>query len=242
MTNTILFKAINQYGFETYPKPYPAVQNIPDWFMKAPAYAPIEPGNPDGKKMLIGPDGQTNANYKKCTPMRDAMASGYIIGSWADVLVTPPEIEGERPMIQSRTQQQTFEPHSDGSIPPPPGYSKWVYKFANTWIPIVPKGYSILITPPMGHYDLPFYALPAIIDADTPSIDIAPPMFIKEGFSGIIERETPLFQVTPFKRDAWKSEFGYYEPGEFELQMDKTFNATLVNHYVKKIWKKKSYK
>lgn len=242
MNNIIKFKALDKRGFETAPPPYPAVDNIPDWFRNATPYYKSE-NNPDGKKFMMI-NGESNANFKKCTPMLDAMMVGYIISSWADIYVAPVEQEGVHPEIQSRTQRPVFTPHADttGEIQAPPGYSNYIYKYNNTWVAQTPPGYSILVVPLLGHRDVPFSCVPAIIDSDEPSIELAPPMFLKEGFSGIIERETPLFQVIPFKRDNWKAEIGFYEPGEFETIMEKGFGSHLISHYARKVWKKKTFK
>ena len=109
-------------------------------------------------------------------------------------------------------------------------------------MPKTPKGYSILVTAPFGHRDLPFHVIPAIIDSDRSTLEIVPPMWLKEGFEGIVEKGTPMFQVTPFKRESWESEFSYLENGEFEIKQEKNFNSTLVSHYIKNVWSKKSYK
>jgi hypothetical protein len=89
---------------------------------------------------------------------------------------------------------------------------------------------------------LPLYAIPAIIDSDKSQLEIIPPMWIKEGFEGVIEAGTPLIQLTPFKRDNWKTEFNYLKNGEYEKLEDKNFNKNLINNYVRNHWSKKSYK
>ena len=117
-----------------------------------------------------------------------------------------------------------------------------VFKYLNAWMPITPPGYSCLITSPFGHKNLPFQAAPAIIDTDKSRLDLSPPGWIKEGFEGVIEKGTPLIQITPFKRENWNSEFDYYEDYEFTKLQEKTMNSNIVNHYIKKVWSKKNYK
>jgi hypothetical protein len=67
-------------------------------------------------------------------------------------------------------------------------------------------------------------------------------MWIREGFEGIIEKGTPLVQITPFKRDNWESEFSYMNENEYKYLEDRNFNSYLKNHYVRKVWQKKKYK
>ena len=67
-------------------------------------------------------------------------------------------------------------------------------------------------------------------------------MWIKKNFSGVVEKGTPLIQLIPFKRDDWEATHNYYEDGEFSLVQEKNFNSTIISHYIKQVWSKKSYK
>jgi hypothetical protein len=240
---TITFKARNKTEFEVYPKPIPAASVLPEWWRKLTPYV-ISPDNPDGKKFLLQ-DRVSNASPKKCTPMLDSITSGYIIPLWADVQVTPPENDHVSPSIFWRTNLSVFELHGGAAhtLPHPPGYQKWVFKYLNTWIPITPPGYSTLVTAPAGYRDAPFLPVPAIIDSDKSIFELVFPMWVREGLSGIVEKGTPLVQLTPFKRTNWKSEFTYYENGEFRnVEEERGFNATLINHYIKNSHSSKRYR
>jgi hypothetical protein len=237
--NKIIFKAINKDQYDTFLKPVPASTLIPSWWKEETPYT-VSPGNPDGKKIIIN-GGQVNTNFKKCTPMLDALTSGYIIPLWTDILVR--QVNGN-PEISWRTNQNVFSLHGTPfkDIVTPKGYSNVVFKYLNTWIPITPSGYSIFVTPPTGYNDSPFRSVPGIIDTDRSTIEFAPPMWIKDGFEGIVEKGTPLVQITPFKRENWKSEITYYEGNEFEKVQERNFNSNIVNHYIKNVWTKKNYK
>ena len=240
MDKKIIFKARDKYGFDTQPQPYPAAQNLPDWWKEAAPYMK-SPKNPDGKKLIVS-QRTSNAGFKKCVPMLDAMLSGYIIPLWADVQVSYDE-KGT-PLLNSRTNAQVFQLHGESAreVEPPTGYSNFVYKYVNTWIPITPPGYSVLVTSPFGHRNLPFQAVPAIVDSDRSTLEIIPPMWLKEGFEGVIEKGTPLVQITPFKRTSWKAEFEYYEGHDYQAVQEKNFNANIINHYVRNAWSKKDYR
>jgi hypothetical protein len=235
----IKFTAKNPHMYEVALKPFPASQALPDWWKNMTPYHK-SPDNPDGKKLIV--EGRTsNATFKKCTPMLDSLTSGYIIPLWSDVQVR--QIHGEA-RFTWRVRPDVFEPHGAPSryITPPTGYSSQVVKFINPWIPKTPKGYSVMVSQPFGYLDNPLYAVPAIIDSDTSTLEIVPPMWVKEGFEGIIEKGTPMIQITPFKRESWSSEFDFYKDGEIEAIEDRNFNSTIVSHYIKNHWSKKTYK
>jgi hypothetical protein len=231
MTNKINFIARDIYGYEVCPKPFPAFQAIPNWWKEAKPYT-------SGK--LEMDQYTTNANFKKCTPMLDALTSGYIFPLWADVFVQ--QIDGI-PNLTWRTDRELFTIHGyDLGVEIPDGYSKYIFKYCNMWYPKMPKGYSMLITSPFGYHNLPFKAVTGIMDSDLSPHELTPPVFLKEGFEGIVEKGTPMFQMTPIKRDDWESEFTHYSEGEYSRIENRDVLATIVNNYVKNFWQKKNYK
>jgi len=235
----IKFIAQDPHVWEAALKPIPASQTIPEWWKSMTPYDRT-PYNPDGTKLYVE-NFESNATFKKCTPMLDALTSGYVIPLWSDVQVRQ---IGEEARITWRTSRSIFDPHGPSSshITPPLGYTRQVVKYLNPWIPRTPKGYSIMVTQPFGSNDSPFHAIPAIIDSDTSSLEVLFPMWIKEGLDGIIEKGTPMVQLTPFKRESWESEFDFYKEGELAAIKDKNFNSTIVSHYIKNHWSKKTYK
>jgi hypothetical protein len=236
MTKKINFRAIDKFGFETQIKPEPAKNFLPEWWRKMDAYT-----NEPGKKGLTMSQGRPNMSPKKCTPMLDSLTSGYIISLWSDVWINSNDETFE---VDWKTQRPVFEKHGSDTVrvETPEGYHAHVLKYLNTWIPETPKGYSLLVTSPFGYKNLPFQAVPAIIDTDKSTLDIVPPMWIKKNFSGVVEKGTPLIQLIPFKRDDWEATHNYYEDGEFSLVQEKNFNSTIISHYIKQVWSKKSYK
>jgi hypothetical protein len=239
LSNIIKFKARSKYDFEVQPKPFPASQAIPEWWREMTPYEKSEI-SPEGKKIIVN-NRMSNTTFKKCTPMLDALSSGYIIPLWSDVQIR--QVDGF-PEITWRTESNVFELHGGSSwmVQTPTGFNKTVFKYLNTWIPITPKGYSVLVTNPFGYRDGPFSAIPGVVDSDKLTIELLPPMWVKEGFEGIVEKGTPLIQITPFKRQEWKAEFEYFENDEQTILREKTFNSNIVNHYVRNVWSKKTYK
>ena len=240
MSKNINFRARSRTEFEIQLKPYPAVKQLPKWFLDTTPYVD-RPGWPnDGKLHFRNRD--ANVTYKKCVPLLDSLSAGYIIPLWTDVMV---EQENNFPNIYWKTQSNVFFLHGEASkdIPAPVGYDNVVYKYNNCWIPQTPKGYSCLITSPLGYNDIPFKAVPAIVDTDSSTLELVFPMWVKTGFEGIVEKGTPMVQIIPFKRDDWDSTFDYYEDGEYKNVIEeKNFNGTMVGHYLKNHHSKKKFK
>ena len=237
LVNEIEFVALDKYAFEVCPKPFPASQAIPQWWKGASPYIK-SPKNLDGKKIIIE-NFESNASFKKCTPMLDMLSAGYIVPLWSDVQV---RIENKLPLINWRVQKNVFEIHEGQEVEIPDGYLKTQFKYLNQWVPKLPKGYSALIIACPGYPNNPFRAMQAIIDYDKTTHALFPPMFLKEGFEGILEKGTPMFQIIPFKRNNWESKFSFLKDGQDLINIDRDTKATLVNNYVKNFWEKKSYK
>lgn len=240
MMNKIKFVYLGQEYFNTHERPRPSKTYIPEWFKNMPPYSPSE-NDPEGKKIIVE-DGESNATAKKCTPMLDGITTGYTITLWADIQIR--NIDGY-PRITWRTSQNIFEMHGNYGaplVPPPTGYANIVLKYLTRFKIETPKGYSIMIRNPAGHNDLPFYAIPAIIDSDKSVIDNNIPVWIKKDFEGIVEKGTPIAQVIPFKRESWQSEFSWISEQQHKENEEKTFKSNLVNHYVRNIWSKKDFR
>jgi len=240
MSKNINFRAKSKTEFEVQLKPYPAVKQLPKWFLDAVPYAD-RPGWPNDGKLHFRAR-ETNATYKKCVPLLDSLSAGYIIPLWTDVMI---EQENNFPNIYWKTQSDVFSLHGDASrdIPAPEGYDNVVYKYHNCWIPQTPKGYSCLITSPLGYNDTPFHSVSAIVDTDSSTLQLAFPMWVKTGFEGIVEKGTPLVQIIPFKRDDWDSTFDYYQDGEYQdIIEEKGINSTMVGNYLKNHHSKKKFK
>lgn len=236
--NKIDFIAIDKFYYDIANKPEPASNFIPEWWKNASPYIK-SPQNPDGKKLIIS-NSESNASFKKCQPMLDAISSGYIFTLHSDVKIE--QVDGS-PYISWRMQADVFSLHSHQEVEVPEGYDKEsTFKFHNPWIPKLPKGYSALITSCIGYPNPIFKPISAIIDYDKSMHPLFPPMFIKSGFEGIVEKGTPMFQLIPFKRDNWESSFSYLENNEFRSIMARDVKATIVNNYIKNFWEKKNFK
>ena len=133
-------------------------------------------------------------------PMFDAINSGYIIYSYADVFVTQVQDEDGKffPYYNWKTIK-ALEFHPRWQLPEHPidpghiEYPKWL----NSWGIKTPKGYSCLFVQPF-HRESVFTILQYNAPINFPFVlnDIT--------FEGLIPAGTPIAQVIPFKRDSWK--------------------------------------
>ena len=103
MSKNINFKARNRVEFETQPKPYPAVKQLPKWFTDA---STTHGGGeyPNDEKLHFR-SRVANYTFKKCTPLLDGMNMGYIVPLWADVMI---EQNNGFPEIFWKTESNIF--------------------------------------------------------------------------------------------------------------------------------------
>lgn len=244
MTKKIKFIAVHEYAWRLGDKPYPAKNNIPKWWKKMAPYI-VDKDNPEGKNFFIR-NMRNNLSPKKCMPMFDAMSGGYIIPLWCDIQVSNISEDKRHyvPNIFWKATKEVFEGNIDGAdmLDIPEGYSEFVFKFVNLWCIKTPPGYSVRISAPVGHNDSPFRAFDAVVDTDKYDAALPIPMLLRDGFEGLIERGTPMIQVTPFKRETWESEFEYYPDGVHTDKQEDWLRLNSFGNYIRTQWSKKGYK
>lgn len=209
MTNIIF---TNMSGLEEIFPPEPAFKNIPDWYKDLESYI-------GGEKKPSG-EGNTSATIKRCMPVFDAINSGYIIKTPADIYVSQKEAFdesgnslGKRPwyewanfgLIQFHpVEQAPNHPNRNGHQE---SYPKWI----NSWAIKTPPGYSVLFVQPF-HRESAFTILPGIVDTDTYSAPVNFPFVLNDiNFEGLIPSGTPIAQVIPFLREDWSMSIGSNE-------------------------------
>jgi len=205
-------------------------------------YVPAR-NNPLGKSLSVV-DHSANLTGKKCVPMLDALTSGYLIPLWSDVYVDASN-ELAIPEITWRVSRDVFLLHGDQTegVEAPEDFHSQPFKYLNYWRIITPPGYSILVTQPFGFRNTNFQAIPAVIDTDKSQLQILFPVWVKKGFKGVIEKGTPIAQVTPFKRDNWEAEYSTYSNEEdYRNLEDANFGSNIINNYMRREWSKKTYK
>jgi len=224
-----IIKFASELDFIDVPKP--AYKYFPEWFKKSNLYVVEGESKSDSQK-----------TFKHCMPFMDSLTSGYINELWADIQVI--QKNGKPVMYWKENGVSVISdktPGTYGLMTPPIGYSAEMFGFMYSNYLKTPPGYSVLITQPFNRTDLPFYALTGIVDADThPLYPGSYPIFIKEGFSGVIPKGTPILQILPFKRESWKSreDKDLLIEGRLTRKIARLF---LEFWYKKNAWVKKSY-
>ena len=215
----------------------PSSEFIPEWYRKSGSQ--VTGAN---SELFLGEPSATNSTYKKCTPFFDAITAGYMMYLTADIEVI--KKENNMPYIMWRPERKIITEHSleqwEG-LPCPDGYSPFVYKWYNQFNIKLPKDYSLMFLSPINRFDLPFLTITGIVDCDMWTGSVHFPFFIKNSFTGIIEKGTPITQIVPIKREYWKREYGKYDAENVFLNQQKVF-STIKRSYKKNYWHKKEYK
>jgi hypothetical protein len=219
--------------------PMPAKNYIPEW------YKNLSPAVSKEHKNILSRfpkkfSREKNMTAKMCVPILDSMMSGYIITMPCDVQFCDPEIYGYRYMwdvswevISTHSARQVDGLNlflSDEFDPNP-------LKFTSLWNIEAPKGYSLLYTHPFWNYNVPFFTCTGVVDADKYKEKENLPFFIKKNFMGMIEKDTPIAQVIPIKRERWVSKQEKFVQNYY---LDNLY-LKLERSYKKRFWDKKEY-
>lgn len=234
--------------------PKPAKAFIPEWYKNTEPFV-------EGRNLVTENNMMANASIKKCIPVLDALTSGYIITSYADVYVIPnkdPYFEnmelddpmakpkpGDPQWINGHINSIEFHPHGQAKLYPikdgrTHSYPKWI----NAWGIKTPPGYSCLFINPMNNPNDIFSILSGVVDTDVYTEPVNFPFIMNDkDFEGMIPAGTPIAQVIPFKRDSWESEI---QEAERKQSNGLTKNANklhtrLIDRYKNIYWNKKQY-
>jgi hypothetical protein len=226
-----VIKFSNTNGWKDLEQPQPASAFIPDWYKNIESYI-------GGKKVTNG-QGSTMATIKKCMPVFDAITAGYIITSPADIMVTLKD--GQQYFEWANFGLISFHPIEQAPEHParkPHQYPKW----NNPWAIKTPKGYSTMFIQPM-HRESVFTILPGIVDTDIYTAPVNFPFVVNDpNFEGLIPKGTPIAQVIPIKRDAWKMEFGGQEELIEQSNITTKLKTKFFDAYKTMFWSRKEYK
>jgi hypothetical protein len=219
-------RQVIEYGVMHHGDLIPAVKITPEWYKKIPRKAK-------------GTDGQELGTVKTCVPFLDAMTSGYFVVLDQDLLVEKGE-NGLNPTIRFKIDESVGvrDPAQTSPMPTPHGYvdEHYIWKTKVGWR--LPEGYSAVYSHPLNRFDLPFWTVSGVVDADVGISRGNIPFYLKEGFEGIIPKGTPILQIIPFKREDWISKHNQRVFDETSQQSERGPH----DWYRKWGWKKKSYK
>lgn len=229
MSQTITFT--DTIGVPNEYAPVPASKVLPDWYKNTPEYI-------NGERIVT--DGQTPHTIKKCMPVFDAMTAGYVIPTYVDLQVTRRD---DLPYYEW-PQHSAISWHPVEQAPLHPARRQAPFpKWTNPWAIKTPPGYSCLFVPPMHNPNGAFTVLPGIVDTDTYSAPINFPFVLDdETWEGLIPAGTPMVQIIPIRRDAWKMRLG----GDAELSAQSSVATRLrsvwFNSYKRHFWARKEYR
>jgi hypothetical protein len=217
---------------DVVPPPTPARKFIPQWYKNAPSdYL---------KNTRIMQGELKNTSLKQCMPFFDAFYLGYVQVTWSDIfiknengkiswfLASKPEVLGWRETKHVPTFDEVF-------------YEK-EFVWYQPFIPKTPKDYSVLVTHPLNRFDLPFVTLAGVMDSDGfhHSANGQIPFYVKHGFSGLIPKGTPMFQIIPFKREAWVSAVREFDSDAMDAKQRER-HSVFWHFYKDRFWQRKSY-
>jgi hypothetical protein len=229
----IKFTNITEYDLSEF-SPKPASKCLPEWYKKTEPYA--------GNKKIPNELNNIPSTIKKCLPVFDAITSGYIIFTPADIYIKKHE-NADNFFYQWKLFEDLIKFHPLGQADLHPQSKSIEYpKLLNPWAIKTSKGYSCLFLQPM-HQDLPFTILPGIVDTDKYN---SPVNFIftlnDPNFEGMIEAGTPIVQVIPFKRDTWNMRIGNEKDVKESLKAKNLSLSKFFDGYKNFFWERKQYK
>jgi len=200
--------------------PYPASQNMPDWYKNA---------SSELSENHLGGN-----NVASCIPFFDSLTTGWIIPVPVDIEVS---IRNGNMNFDWSSDIKFVDAHSRETVTDHfPDEHKLALQIYHKWAWSVPQGYSVLMTEPFNRMETRWKAMTGIVDADNYMGPVNGSLIWQDfEFEGIIEAGTPLFQVIPFKRDGLITE-GKVRPmdEEDQLEVDQTTNKVLnKRHYYK---------
>jgi Family of unknown function (DUF6065) len=212
-----------------------AKQVVPEWYKNSPRSVDTT------TELSMNNSSATNSTYKKCTPFLDALTTGYMAVLNADVEISDADDGGK--FIRWRVPHSVVSEHSNRQwegLVPPAGYVNYLYKWGQDFSLLTPPGYSCLFSHPHNRFDLPFQTLSGVVDTDTFDMPIHFPFFIRQDFTGIIEKGTPICQILPFKRDNWESKKEEYSEKRTSKSILK-FHSKILRSYKSQYWSRKDY-
>lgn len=173
------------------PEPIPARSMLPDWFKRLKGFVDEQPEQTRSfRKRTI----------KRCPPVLDAMVSGWILTTPAEMEVVINE-DGSGVDWRSDFNHNVIEPHTIDQIKNHPSLPRLPLKIMNYWHMKTPPGWSTLFVSPLNRTNKYFEPLAGVVETDKYHEFVNFPSFLKPtGTTLLIPRGYPVVQAIPFKR------------------------------------------
>lgn len=235
MKTNITFHPGGSFEGVRVPPPRPAKEFYPDYMKKMP-------------NKVVNSIGEEALTAVRCVPFTDSFTSGYIQELACDVEIKNNGKDGDIDLISYKwpggyraMSTRTEDRGEPNLFPKFPGFYNAEFQWNTAWEPKTPPGFSTMYHHPSNRFDLPFQTMTGIIDTDVWTVSGPLPFLIKEGFEGIIPAGTPIYQMTPVKRNSWVSGVEDYDE-KFTESMNYKVRRFFFDGYRKAIWQKKSFK
>lgn len=227
-----IIRFFSRKEYEGLGQPQPAKKFLPEWYKKL-------------ENTFIDDNGIEHPGSKRCVPFLDSMLSGYMMVTPVDIFISHNEdgtvnIRWNSPetfidMISERDKR------SGENIPRPEGHYPNHLAFRGTWGMKTPKGWSLLVTPPLNRHDLPWTPTSGIMDSDRYSTSGNIPFFLKKNAPAMIPAGTPIAQLIPIKRASWKSIGNDQGMVYLDYLQGALIRSTPDKSYKKLFWVRKEY-
>jgi hypothetical protein len=182
-------------------------------------------------------------NARACVPFSDALGAGWIQATWCDIHISV--VGGEIRYNSSNDRSPILSHREMNAVMAEawPDYLPVEFVWMSQWQPQAPQGFSLLITQPLNRPELPFHTTSGIIDADQFTVE-GPgkiPFYIRKGFTGLIPAGTPMYQIIPIRREAWKRELRDHD----DKRRPRTYSRLrryFTGGYRREYWQRKEYR
>ena len=220
--------------------PVPAIDNLPKWWKDRPLYQlSDDPLN----LMVTNNNGADSANIsiKHCMPYFDSLTAGYHYRLPTNVYVKKTEDPNKPDITWDEDDPRPIEMRGMLEIPVPSGCYPIHFLWDMRWGTRTPKGWSVLITHPLGRWDLPFITMTAIQDSDRWFTNNVVTFFLRKDFEGTIPKGTPIMSLVPIKRANWQMNIDHsiMNEGTWDLERKRNY---LYGFYKKHRWIRKKYR
>ena len=232
MSEIIKFIAQDEHVWQVRDKPFPAIKKINENWKNIPKYS--------NKTNTLDFDPRPTLTVKQCVPTLDLLGAGYYMPLWSDCFV---QQKNNLPIINWSGGVDVFSVWNISQVSNfelDENCSNIVFKYQHGWTIKTPPGWSCLFIHPVSYPNLPFKSISGIVDTDIFDGEINVPIVFKKDFRGILEKGTPMFQIIPFKRSNWKSEFDVKAPDQHFFDQQKLYSK-LIGAYRSLIKDKKTY-
>ena len=225
-------KILYSSRFKPVKKIKPSKSFIPDWYKNIKAFNKnnIEFHPELGNRPLV--------TVKSCVPFLDGIMTGYTVELWTDINISNDGETTYRWAHEPQPMESRIHNKHNALIPTPVGYSDVHYTWLNPYVIKLPVGYSAVIMHPSNRFDLPFHTLTGVVDAEIIVGNL--PFFLLDGFEGLIEKGTPIFQIIPFKREKWSAEWDD-STQELEEKHDTGLQSFFNDYYRNNVWSRKEF-